>query len=347
MVQTTLKAAALVAALATGVVAGGPPPPPPGPPPPGPPPPGPPPPKPTDDVVHWGEWPEGCTPIKYEPYVCDDDYGKEYTTTYTLYPHDCTLYYEKPTPKKTEWSTWATPTPDPKEWSTWTTVEDPKTWYEWSSEKPDPPKSTWEPYYYPPHPYPPKPTDPAKWAEWEIEKKIIIITIIEEYDVPCSTGWEKETTTIYTTHCGCEETPIPKHVPVKTYTTECPEEWGLGKTVTYTVPYPEYTPKPDEYTWLNWYKPEPVTDEYYSTWAEYTKTKPAEETYTTWAEYTPVEPAKDTYYSTWATYSTPAVVAKPTGWSPVASWEGAASSSTVSKIMVVGAGAVAGLALFL
>lgn len=321
----------------------------------------------------WTTVPPSCTPT-YEAYICDDYDGKgEYKTTFTLYPSGCPGYNKDPStatggPKS--WYTWGKPVdpwapapvkPTTKPVDPWapapvkptTKVVDPWAPYPNPVKPPKPvdPKE-WDDWTYwvgkGGKPLAPKPTDPAKWDEWnpyvKVDgKTVVIITKTETYYVPCSTGWDPKTTVWYTTHCGCTDYPVPKTPEYTTYTTTCPESWGLGKTVVVSTPVCTYTPPavvtPATATWAD---ATVVKVDAASTWATTDIKKVDASSASTWATYgNPVSAASG---STWADVSPAAATGT---WSPVGVWKGAASSNAMSKVMVLGAGAVAGLAYFL
>ncbi|KAJ9654456.1 hypothetical protein H2198_006536 [Neophaeococcomyces mojaviensis] len=84
-----------------------------------------------------------------------------------------------------------------------------------------------------------QPAASQKWSNWN-DPSVLKITLTTTYAVPCPTGWETKTTTIVTTHCGCTETPVPSKPAMTTIVTSVPEAWGVGRTVTVTVPVTEF-----------------------------------------------------------------------------------------------------------
>ncbi|KAJ9651165.1 hypothetical protein H2198_009542 [Neophaeococcomyces mojaviensis] len=81
---------------------------------------------------------------------------------------------------------------------------------------------------------------PGSWDNWVApgpKPSFITTTITKTYVVPCSTGLETKTATITTSFVGGKPQTFTPEIPLTTYTTSCPAEWGFGgRPVTVTAP---------------------------------------------------------------------------------------------------------------
>lgn len=78
----------------------------------------------------------------------------------------------------------------------------------------------------------------GSWGNWQTADAVTFITttIRTTYVVPCSTGLQTKTATVTTSFVGGKQSTYTPAIPMTTYTTSCPAEWGFGGPITVTVP---------------------------------------------------------------------------------------------------------------
>ena len=76
------------------------------------------------------------------------------------------------------------------------------------------------------------------WSNWRTSEAVTYVTttMTTTYVVPCSTGLETKTAAVTTSFVGGKKNTYTPSIPMSTYTTSCPAEWGFGGPVTVTAP---------------------------------------------------------------------------------------------------------------